>query len=109
MEKHLYILYLCVIVLTGYIIYLRKYLLKVVVILNIQKKFYNNKGTQTLYNEDSSTDIVSDVPEPYINSHQEDRDICAASTLKKGIIKERKDTIEERKYGRGKIITNKFL
>ena len=79
MEKHLYILYFCVIVLTGYIIYIRKYLFKVVVILNIQKKLYINKGTQTLYNEDSSTDFIGDVPEPYMNLHQE-KDQSAVST-----------------------------
>ena len=81
MEKHLYILYFCVIVLTGYIVYLRRNLFKVIVILNIQKKLCINKGTQTLCNEDSSTDLISDVPEPYINLHQENRDQSAISTL----------------------------
>ena len=80
MENHLYILHFCVVMLTGYIIYIRKYLLKVVVILDTQKKFYINKGTQTLNNEDSSTEVVSDIPETYLELHQENRDICAAST-----------------------------
>ena len=80
MENHVYMLYLCVIVIAGYIFYIRKCLLKVVVILDTQKKFYMNKGTQTFYDEDSSTELVSDVPETYVNLHQYNKDICAAST-----------------------------
>ena len=80
MENHLYILYFCVILLTGYIIYIRKYLLKVVVILDTQKRFYMKKETQTFYDEDSSTEFVSDVPETYVNLHQYNKEICATST-----------------------------
>ena len=39
-----------------------------------------NKGTQTLYNEDSSTELVSDAPETCMNLYQDNKDICAAST-----------------------------
>ena len=75
----MYILYFCVSILAGYIFYIRKYLLKVVVILDTQRKFYMNKGTQTLYNEDSSTEVYSEVPETFINLDQEEKDLCVAS------------------------------
>ena len=90
MENHLCILYICVVMLTGYIIYIRKYLLKVVVILDTQKKFYVNKGTQTLYHEDSSTEIISDTPERTSTSYQEERNMCAAASLESGYQQKKK-------------------
>ena len=93
----MYILYFCVLVLAGYIFYIRKYLLKVVVILDAQKKFYMNKVTQTLYHEGSSTEVYSDVPEVFINLDQEGKDLCAASTPEERYFQRKKRYYKRRK------------
>ena len=93
----MYILYFCVLILAGYIFYIRKYLLKVVVILDTQKKFYVNKGTQTLYNDDSSTEVCSEVPETFINLDQEEKDLCAASTPEERYFQKRRRYYKRRK------------
>ena len=90
MDYHVYVLYLCIIILTGYILYIRKYLNKVVVVLDTQKKFYVNTSTQTFTigsARSSSTETLSDYQEACVdlqrNFHRksyhsdtlEDRDI----------------------------------
>ena len=74
MEYHDYILYICIIVLTGYILYIGKYLNKVVVVLDTQKKFFINTSTQTItINREgsTSTESLSDYQETYMDSHRD--------------------------------------
>ena len=74
MEYHVYVLYICIITLTGYILYIRKYLNKVVVVLDTQKKFFMNTSTQTITigsPESSSTESLSDYQETYMDSFRE--------------------------------------
>ena len=74
MDYHDYILYICIITLTGYILYIRKYLNKVVVVLDTQKKFLTNTSTQTVTinrRGSTSTESLSDYQETYMDLHRD--------------------------------------
>ena len=74
MEYHDYVLYICIIVLTGYILYIRKYLNKVVVVLDTQKRFFISTSTQTVTvnrRGSTSTESLSDYQETYMDMHRD--------------------------------------
>ena len=100
MEYHDYILYMCIFVLTGYILYVRKYLNKVVVVLDTQKKFFINTSTQTVTigsSRSSSTESYSDYQETCVDLHRNYHDkLYHSDTLG------RKDTLPKKRIHRGK-------